>query len=108
MATTNFTIANLKKLGAVHVPELDFGDDGTKFKMFEYKGVPVSYAKSEDDHYISIRFDYVDGLSYETYKQFPSYKNADEFNGVDTIDEAKLKENLEAAVEDLNTWATQQ
>lgn len=94
------TVRDLKKAGLVHTPELDFSDDGTNFKMFSYKGIPVSYTKVHGDYYVAIRFDYIDGMVYSMYSEFDSYKNANEFNGVETVDMDKLVENLEAAVAD--------
>ncbi len=101
MKATEITVRDLKRAGLVHTPELDFSDDGTNFKMFTYKGVPVSYTKVHGDYYISIRFDYIDGLGYETYSKFPSYSLANDFNGVDFVDMDELVKNLEAAAADL-------
>lgn len=99
--TNQITIRDLKKIGLKHTPELDFSDDGTNFKMFQYHGIPVSYAKAYDMYFIAIRFDYIDGMTYENYKTFGSYVNADEFNGVGSVDLVKLKENLIAAETDM-------
>lgn len=103
----NITIKHLKKIGLEHHPELDFGDDGTKFKVLSYKGVPVTYAKANDEYYISIRFDYsfeINGksLDYSAYSKLPSYSLTDDFNGVANVDLDQLKANLEVAAKDLN------
>lgn len=99
--TNQITIRDLKKIGLKHTPELDFGDDGNNFKMFTYHGIPVSYLKSDGDYYIAIRFDYIDGMTYDKYKTFGSYVNADEFNGVGSVDLDKLKSNLDDALNDM-------
>ena len=91
----SFNITNLKKAGFKHTPDLDFSDDGTNFKMFSYKGIPVSYAKSDDIYYIAVRLDYLD-MRYEEYSKLPSYRDGDEFNGVDErrVDVDKLIETI--------------
>jgi len=101
-----FSIKNLKNLGLDRVEALDFSDDGTSFKMFNFNGVPVTYAKANGEYYISVRFDYVKDLSYNEYKNWESYSVANDFNGIDenNIDEAKLLENLELCAEDLYSW----
>lgn len=93
----------MKKYGFYRTPSEDFSDDGTRFLCYEYKGLQLSYAYA-DDHYLSIRFDYVPDLSYQDYSLFPSYKLADEFNGSSTLDLDKLKQNAEACLADLALW----
>lgn len=93
----------MKKYGFYRTPSEDFSDDGTRFLCYEYKGLQLSYAYA-DDHYLSIRFDYVPDLSYQDYSLFPSYKLADEFNGSSTLDLDKLKQNAEACLADLARW----
>lgn len=104
MNNPTITLNDLKKIGLRHTPDLDFRDDGTKFKMLTYKGLPVSYTKVDGQYYISIRFDYHEGLSYDTYSKFPSYKVTDEFNGVGSIDLDKLLLNLKYCRTDLLAW----
>jgi len=99
-----FTVRDLKKLGCVHTPEFDFRDDGTNFKMFTYNGLPVCYTKVDGDYYLSIRFDYVNGLSFGDYKDFATYRIADEFNAVSDIDSKVLAANLESCLQELKEW----
>lgn len=94
----------MKKYGFFRTPSEDFSDDGTRFLMYEYKGLQVSYAYVDGDHYISLRPDYTPDLSYEVYSKFPSYKNANDFNGVTGVDLFTLKQNAEAMVNDINEW----
>lgn len=47
---------NFKKYGFTRVPEEDFSDDGNHFKMYDYKGIRISYLRDTDgDVYLSAR-----------------------------------------------------
>ena len=90
-----FNLRELTKRGCTRREEKDFRDDGTKFKVLEYKGIEISYTKSEGEYFLSIRLDYYSrGLEY---RDIPTelFKLADEYNGCYEIDPDKVIENLE-------------
>lgn len=99
---TNFTARELTKAGFQHLNEEDFSDDGTYFKVYALLGVKVSYAKVDGQVYLSARFDYGD-IPFDTYRLFPSYARADEFNGVDEskVDVARFKETISLINQDI-------
>lgn len=101
----NLSVANIKKIeGFVRREDLDFSDDGNRFRGFEYKGMPITTLRSHDETYLSIRVDYLENKSFthnEWYKT-EEYKLCDEFNGVDEIDLDKLIENLEKVIAKVN------
>lgn len=101
----NLSVANIKKIeGFVRREDLDFSDDGNRFRGFEYKGMPITTLRSHDETYLSIRVDYLENKSFthnEWYKT-EEYKLCDEFNGVGEIDLDKLIENLEKVIAKVN------
>ena len=63
--------------------ELDFSDDGAKFRMYKYKGrLPISVSSGYGMVFVCIRPDYV--RKRKDYNSHDYYKFCDEFNGVDT------------------------
>lgn len=52
----NFSI--LEQFGFVRLEELDFHNGGSKYKVFSYKGIPISYCKWQGTIYLSVRPDY--------------------------------------------------
>jgi hypothetical protein len=101
----NLSVANIKKIeGFVRREDLDFSDDGNRFRGFEYKGMPITTLRSHDETYLSIRVDYLENKSFthnEWYKT-EEYKLCDEFNGVGEFDLDKLIENLEKVIAKVN------
>lgn len=90
--------------GVTRDPSNDFADDGNKFQAYLYKGVvPITYLRAGEDVYITIAFHHLEDINYDEYKEFPSYKNADEFNGVpvDTFNAEIFQKNLEDAYKDI-------
>ena len=74
---------NFAKAGFKRAPELDFSDDGTRFYGYIHRsGMPMTYASSRGDAYISLRPDYLKDLNYEEYSKLPSYDDSDMYNGV--------------------------
>lgn len=93
-----------------HVREdLNFSDDGNRFKGFDYKGLPITTLRSENITYCSVRVDYLhNDFTYNEWSKTAEYRLEDEFNGVSEIDLGKLVENCEriiAKVEELNEKA---
>ena len=98
-----FTTRELTKRGWKRREDLDFRDDGTKFKVFEYtNGMIASYTKGYGYYYLALRIDYLNDLVYEEYSKMDSYKLADEFNGVTEIDANKVCENAKILMEEYN------
>lgn len=92
--------------GFVRREDLDFSDDGSYFRGYEYDGMPVTYCKYQDEYFICVRYDYLENsFTYEDWKNTEEYKLADEFNGVTEVDVDKLIENcikVKAKVNELN------
>lgn len=92
MANKRFTLS--RKL-FVRWEEEDFTDDGTRFRMYLYKGqLPVSQTTWRGSTYTSIRLDYL-GFSYRDYKEDVTLMN--EFNGIEIeyADKEKFIANCE-------------
>lgn len=102
MEEKKITIADLKKAGFERMEELDFRDDGTKFQMLNYQGMPISYTKVDGRYYISIRPDYLPNTEYKVYSKLEAYKNVDEFNGVWYVSVGKLISNIKKLIEEMN------
>lgn len=89
-----FTVRELTVRGWKKREDLNFRDDGTKFKAFEHEnGMIATYTKVAGDYYLSLRLDYLNDLTYQEYSKLESYRLADEFNGVSEIDADKVTEN---------------
>lgn len=75
--------------------EKDFSDDGTRFRMYLYKGrLPVSQTSWNGSTFTCIRLDYL-GLFYHDYEEDLSIMN--EFNGIEIehADKEKFVANCE-------------
>lgn len=96
----NLSVANIKKIeGMVRREDLDFSDDGNRFRGFSYKGMPITTLRSDDTTYLSIRVDYLNTeFTYKEWMKTEEYRLADEFNGVSEFDVDKLIENLERII----------
>lgn len=90
--------------GVTRDPSNDFTDDGNRFQAYLYKGVvPITYLRAGGDVYITIAFHHLEDINFEEYREFPSYKHADEFNGV-PVDDFNLEvfqRSLESAYDDI-------
>lgn len=101
MEKKEFTVRDLTSRGWERREDLDFRDDGTKFKAFEYyNGLVATYTKADGEYYLSLRVDYLGDLVYEEYSKMESYKLADEFNGVKEIDAEKVCKNAEVIMKE--------
>ena len=90
MTRLDFRKANFTRDG-----ERDFSDVGQRFYGYVHKyGMPMTYSSFEGDAYISLRVDYLKELCYNEYRELPSYKLSDIYNGVakEDVDMAKLDE----------------
>lgn len=83
-----------------HVREdLNFSDDGNRFRGFDYKGMPITTLRADNETYLSIRVDYLhNNFTYNEWMGTEEWKLADEFNGVSEIDLDKLIDNLEKVI----------
>ena len=101
----------VKKYPDFHLREdLNFVDDGSHFRGFDYKGLPITTLRTEDTTYCDIRVDYLRGNEFTWTEWFEAggYELTNEFNGVSEIDLDKLIENCEkclALVDELNEKA---
>ena len=72
--------------------DMDFKDDGTRFRFYFYKGVlPVSTTTGFGNLYCAIRLDYL-GKKYADYKVDDAI--LDEFNGIPTAEACAKKEKF--------------
>lgn len=88
---------NLVSNGFIRRKDLDFTDDGSSFRGYEYAGMPITYCKYEDQYYISIRVDYLkNSFVWKDWRNTDEYMLEDEFNGTSNVDVEKLKANCVA------------
>lgn len=93
------TKANAAKYNIEVREDLDFSDDGNRFRGFSYKGMPMTQCRWGGECYLSIRVDYLNtNFTYREWMETKEYKLTDEFNGVSEFDIEKLIENLEAII----------
>ena len=87
-----------------HVREdLNFSDDGNRFRGFDYKGMPITTLRADNETYLSIRVDYLNNnFTYNEWMGTEEWKLAYEFNGVSEIDLDKLIDNLEKVIAKVN------
>lgn len=109
----NLSVANIKKIeGMVRREDLDFTDDGNRFRGFSYKGMPITTLRSDDTTYLCIRVDYLDTeFTYKEWMKTEEYRLCDMFNGVSEFDIDELIANLEkviAKVEEMNAKANEE
>lgn len=82
------------------VPERDFTDDGTKFKVYEYKNLRATYTFYKDTVYLS--FNPKENIDWAFLVNYPEFrKGLRDFNGVpaNAVDIDKIKQ----IVKKLNT-----
>ena len=100
----NLTVANIRNIeGMVRREDLDFADDGNRFRGFSYKGMPITTLRSDNVTYLSIRVDYLKNqFTYTEWMNTEEWKLCNEFNGVSEFDMDKLIENLEKVIAKVN------
>lgn len=108
----NLTVANIKKYdGFERREDLDFADDGNRFRGFSYKGMPITTLRSNSDNttYLSIRVDYLENeFTYNEWIETEEYALCHKYNGVAGFDMDELIEDLEkviAKVKEMNKKA---
>jgi hypothetical protein len=88
-----FNPTQFPKYGFTRYPEGDFSDDGNRFREYLFDGeLPISYLRADGSVYISFHPDELD-LNYEEYKNAPSYRESEKYNGVpeDQVDMQDLQ-----------------
>lgn len=85
---------NFKQGGFERDKSIDFRDDGIGYR--HHSGMPMTYSKSRDLVFISLRPDYFNELDYFEYKELPSYGDADIYDGVQ-VSEVNMKKLNEIA-----------
>lgn len=94
--------------GFVRLPQFDFSDDGSRFTMWMYKGIPFSqHRDSEYGTFICLRYDYLPtmkkaGLTdiamdapWKMWSETAAYKLGNKFNGVDGFELEDLMNTIE-------------
>ena len=99
----SLTKANAAKYGIDVREDLNFTDDGNRFRGFSYKGMPMTQCVFQGKCYLSIRVDYLENnFTYKEWMQTKEDALCDEFNGVSEFDIEKLIENLEKVIAKVN------
>ena len=90
-----------------YLPQYNFSDDGNRFTMWMYKGIPFSQHRSSNGTFISLRYDYLStmkkaGLTdltmdapWEMWSETEAYKLGDKFNGVEDFELEDLMNTIE-------------
>ena len=96
----NISKNTVKANSNFHVREdLNFSDDGNRFRGFDYKGLPITTLRADDRTYLSVRWDYMDNdFTVKEWMQTEESMLADEFNGCDAVDLDKLIDNCERII----------
>lgn len=106
----SLTATNGKAYGIVRAEQYDFRDDGSFFRGYEYKGVPLTQCVYQGTTYLAIRTDYLkNNFTSKDWIETEEWKLEDEFNGVGMVDLDKLVENLERVIakrDEMNRNAT--
>lgn len=105
-SVTENRIKNIE--GFKYLPQYNFSDDGSRFTMWMYKGIPFSqHRDSRYGTFICLRYDYLptmkkDGLtditmdaSWEVWSKTEAYKLGNKFNGVDSFELEDLMNTIE-------------
>lgn len=99
----SLTKTNTAKYGIEVREDLNFNDDGNRFRGFSYKGMPMTQCVSYGECYLSIRVDYLENnFTSKEWMQTEESDLCDEFNGVNEFDIEKLIENLEKVIAKVN------
>lgn len=92
--------------GFVRLPQYDFSDDGNRFTMWMYKGIPFSQHRDSSGTFICFRQDYLPAMKeagltditmdapWEMWSETAAYK-LDKFNGVDGFELEDLMSSIE-------------
>ena len=105
-SVTESRIKNIE--GFAYLPRYDFSDDGIRFTMWIYKGIPFSqHRSSKYGTFISLRYDYLTtmkkaGLTdltmdapWEMWSKTEAYSLGDKFNGINNFELEDLMNTIE-------------
>lgn len=105
-SVTENRIKNIE--GFVRLPQFDFSDDGSRFTVWMYKGIPFSqHRDSEYGTFIYLRYDYLPtmkkaGLTditmdapWKMWSETETYRLGNKFNGVDGFELEDLMNTIE-------------
>ena len=91
----------------VYLPQYNFSDDGNRFTMWMYKGIPFSQHRSSNGTFICLRYDYLPtmkeaGLTditmdapWKMWSETETYKLGDKFNGGEGFELEDLMNTIE-------------
>ena len=102
---------NLTSFGFTRREDLDFSDDGTKFRCYEFNTMRISLARACGDIFISCHSFATEPeleLQYNEYSKLEHYKKLDVLNGVSEVyeeDIIELKNAITAYVAEYNELA---
>lgn len=100
----NLSVANIRKYeGFERREDLDFSDDGNRFRGFSYKGMPITTLRTDNTTYLSIRVDYLENsFTTKDWIAANGWVLCDKFNGVSEFDMEDLIEVLEEVIAKVN------
>lgn len=79
---TNLTEKNINGTGIIRRPDMDFSDDGTRFRMFQYKDLFLSITKYKGTIYLDMRVDYMKtDFPYSDWSKVEECKLCEKYNG---------------------------
>lgn len=90
----------VKNYNFVRREDLDFSDDGNRFRGYSYKGLPITTLYLDGCVYCHVRPDYLqyNGIPWEMWKETEEYKLCDKYNGtsefIDLDDLANICEKV--------------
>lgn len=105
-SVTENRIKNME--GFVRLPQFDFSDDGSRFTMWMYKGIPFSqHRDSGYGTFICLRYDYLPAMKkagltditmdapWKMWSETETYRLGNKFNGVDGFELEDLMNTIE-------------
>ena len=102
----NLSVKNIREFeDFIRREDLDFIENGKRYKAFSYKGIPITTLREDIITYLCIRVDcleneftYKEWMKYKEWMQSEEYKLCDKFNGVFEFDIDELVEIIENIV----------
>lgn len=99
------TKANASKYGIEIREDLNFTDDGSRFRGFSYKNMPMTQCVYQGECFLAIRVDYLyskNNFTMAEWYQTEESRLADKFNGVSEFDIEDLIRTLEVIIAKVN------
>lgn len=102
----NLSVANIKGTNFVRCEDLDFSDDGNRFKVYFYKGLRITTLYSAGSVYCYVHADYdKKNIPWEIWSKTEEYQLCDKYNGteelIDLDDLANICERVIAKLDSL-------